>query len=316
MNQFPIIAVVGSTASGKSALGIRLALEFAGEVINCDSVQVYRDIEIATAKVSLAERQTVPHHLLDFVSPDVTYTAGTWARDAASVISDITARARLPIIVGGTGFYLRALRAPLCEAAATDLDLRERLTRLRARHGAEHLHRILKRVDPTGAARLHPRDWSRTTRAIEVWFQSKRTLSDAWTRDSEHESAPLISAPLHVIALRPERDRLYARINARTLDHFKQGLVEEVRSLLARGFSPHSNALGAHGYRRVVEYLNGTRTLDSAVEQTRLDVRHYAKRQMTWFRREPDVEWFDGFGDDATTQRFVINRVAEILRAA
>lgn len=315
MNQFPIIAVVGSTASGKSALGIRLALEFAGEIINCDSVQVYRDIEIATAKVSHAERQTVPHHLLDFVPPSVTYTAGTWARDAATIITEITERARLPIIVGGTGFYLRALRAPLCEAAATDLVLRERLTRLRARHGAEHLHRILKRVDPQSAARLHPRDWSRTTRALEVRFQSKQTLSESWTRTIESETAPLISAPLHIIALRPEREALYARINARTQDHFKQGLVEEVRLLLQRGISPHSNALGAHGYRRVVEYLNGTRTLHSAIEQTRLDVRHYAKRQMTWFRREPDVEWFDGFGDDEQTQRSVTNRVREILRA-
>lgn len=298
----PIIAVVGPTASGKSDLGIALALRFGGEIINCDSVQVYREIEIATAKVPFAERRGVAHHLLDFVSPEKNYTAGDWARDAVEKIEEIESRGRLALLVGGTGFYLRALREPFFESPATDTKLRARLTKIRDARGAEHLHKILRRLDPAAASRLQPRDWSRVQRAIEVRVQTGRPLSAQQPRrpaPSPH------AARVRICALSPPREELYRRINARAENHFRAGLVEEVRGLLARGVPADSSALGAHAYRRVVEFLRGERTLESAVEQSQLDVRHYAKRQLTWFRREPGVCWFEGFGDDAEVQERV-----------
>lgn len=302
----PVIAIVGPTASGKSELGIELALRLGGEIINCDSVQVYREIEIATAKVPPAERRGVPHHLIDFVPPETNYTAGEWARAAAAKIEEIERRGRVALLVGGTGFYLRALRQPFFESPPTDERLRRRLTEIRERRGPFHLHRMLSRLDPQAARRLHARDWPRVQRALEVRFQTGVPVSaQLKDRAQPHESA----ARLRVIALAPPRAELYARINARTEAHFAAGLVEEVRALLERGVPPASNALGAHGYRRVVAYLRGERDLRQAVEQTKLDVRHYAKRQLTWFRREPCVEWFEGFGDDPAVQQAVLKAV-------
>ncbi|HYK21285.1 MAG TPA: tRNA (adenosine(37)-N6)-dimethylallyltransferase MiaA [Pyrinomonadaceae bacterium] len=301
-----MLAIVGPTASGKSALGIEVALELNGEIINCDSVQVYKEIQIATAKVPLDERKGVPHHLLDFVSPDVNYTAVEWAREAAKKIEEIEARGRVPLLVGGTGFYLRALREPFFISPPTDESLRLRLNRIRERHGAEHLHRVLKRLDPKAAGALYPRDWPRVQRAIEVYLQTRESIMDQKpARPEPHESA----RRLRILALNPPRAELYKRINERTEAHFRAGLVEEVSRLLDRGLSPASNALGAHGYRRVVEYLQGRRDLESAIEQTKLDVRHYAKRQLTWFRHEPGVEWFDGFGEEIGVLRSVLEAV-------
>ena len=301
-----VLAVVGPTASGKSDLGIALALAVGGEVINCDSVQVYREVEIATAKVPPSERRGVPHHLIDFVPPETHYTAADWARDALSKIDEVEARGRAAILVGGTGLYLRALREPFFEAPPTDEVLRRRLVRLRERRGAEHLHRLLLRLDPETAARLQPRDWSRVQRAVEVRLQTGTPLSEL---RRQRPAPPPHAARLRVFALDPPRAELYRRIDARAEAHFRAGLVEEVRRLLERGVPASSSALGAHGYRRVVEHLRGQRTLQSAVEQTKLDVRHYAKRQMTWFRREPSVEWFAGFGEDPAVQAEVIKSV-------
>ncbi len=306
----PLVAVVGPTASGKSELGIALALRLGGEVVNCDSVQVYREIEIATAKVPPEERRGVPHHLIDFVPPDRTYTAADWARDALRIIGEIEARGRLALLVGGTGFYLRALRQPFFEAAPTDEKLRRRVAGLRERRGAEHLHRLLRRLDPESAARLHPRDWPRVQRALEVRLQTGATLSEQ--RGTRPEPPPQ-AARLRVFALSPPREELYRRIDRRAEAHFGAGLVEEVRALLSRGLPADKPALGAHGYRRVVEHLRGRRTLESAVEQTKLDVRHYAKRQLTWFRREPGVEWVEGFGEEPRVQEQVFARLAEHL---
>jgi tRNA dimethylallyltransferase len=297
---------MGPTASGKSALGIALALRFAGEVINCDSVQVYREIEIATAKVPLAERRGVPHHLIDFVPPTINYTAGQWAEDAQAKIKEIEARGRLALLVGGTGFYLRALRQPFFSSPPTDANLRARLTGLRLARGPEHLHKILRRLDAVAAARLFPRDWPRVQRALEVRLQTGRTIS---TQQPERPEPSSIAARIRVFALKPPRAELYRRIDERTEAHFRAGLVAEVRELLAAGVPAESNALGAHGYRRVVEHLRGRRTLASALEQTKLDVRHYAKRQLTWFRREPGVVWLAGFGDDEAVQANLCARV-------
>jgi len=303
----PVVAVVGPTASGKSELGIELALGLGGEVVNCDSVQVYRGIEIATAKVPPGERRGVPHHLIDFVPPERRYTAADWARDALRTIREIEARGRVAILVGGTGFYLRALREPFFEAPPTDDSLRRRLSELRGRKGAEHLHRLLLRLDPEGAARLRPRDWPRVQRALEVRLQTGLALS---AQQHTRPEPPPEAARLRVFALSPPRGELYARINRRAESHFAAGLVEEVRDLLRSGVPAGGSALGAHGYRRVVEYLRGERGLEAAVEQTKLDVRHYAKRQLTWFRREPGVEWVEGFGEDRAVQAEVFRRLS------
>ncbi|MEP6743063.1 MAG: tRNA (adenosine(37)-N6)-dimethylallyltransferase MiaA [bacterium] len=298
-----VIAIVGPTASGKSTLGIEVALRLGGEIINCDSVQVYTGIEIATAKVPYGERRGVPHHLINFVSPKINYTAGEWAREAAEKIEQIEQRGRVAILVGGTGFYLRALRNPFFPSPQTDEVIRERLNSIRENEGAEYLHRILRRLDSDSAAQLFPRDWPRVQRAIEVRLQTGNRISQQkGMRPPPHESAQRI----RLIVLNPPRTELYKRINERTEKHFAAGLVEEVESLLKERVPANSNALGAHGYRRTVEYLQGKRDLASAIEQTKLDVRHYAKRQLTWFRREPAAEWFNGFGEEVVTTSAVL----------
>jgi tRNA dimethylallyltransferase len=302
-----VIAIVGPTASGKSTLGIEVALRFHGEVINCDSVQVYQGIEIATAKVPLEERGGVPHHLIDFVAPNINYTAGDWAREAAATINEIQERGRVPILVGGTGLYLRAFRNPFFASPQTDENLRRRLNELREQRGAEHLHGVLRRLDPNSALELYPRDWPRVQRAIEVYLQTGEAMSG---KKHLRPLPPESARTLRLIVLNPPRAALYERINERTEQHFAAGLVEEVQTLLAAGVPAASNALGAHGYRRVVEYLEGKRDLASAIEQTKLDVRHYAKRQLTWFRREAGAEWFAGFGEDEQIQRSVLRTLA------
>ena len=301
-----IIAIVGPTASGKSELGIQTALEVGGEIINCDSVQVYQDIQIATAKVPVNERHGIPHHLMDFVPPFINFTAADWAREAAEKVEEIEGRARSAILVGGTGFYLRALRQPFFPSPPTDEELRTRLSMIRERHGPEHLHRILQRFDAVEAAKLSARDWPRVQRAIEFRLQTGKHIS---MHRPLREEPPEFAARIRVFALNPPRDELYERINCRTESHFANGLVDEVRELLDAGVPANSNALGAHGYRRVVEYLRGERDLPGAIEQTKIDVRHYAKRQFTWFRREPGVEWLEGFGDDPKMKEQLLMRL-------
>jgi tRNA dimethylallyltransferase len=302
----PVIAIVGPTASGKSELAIALALRIGGEIINCDSVQVYKEIEIATAKVPIPERRGIPHHLIDFVSPRINYTAGEWARAAATKIEEIEARGNRALLVGGTGFYLRALRNPFFPSPPTDDALRSRLTAIREKRGAPYLHRLLKRFDAETASTLFERDWPRVQRALEVRLQTGRPLSSQKDdRLTPHESA----SRMRVFVLNPPREELYRRIDVRTDEHFAGGLVEEVRHLLERGVPPDSNALGAHGYRRVVEFLGGLRDLENAIEQTKRDVRHYSKRQLTWFRRERGVEWIAGFGEDP----LALERVLDVL---
>lgn len=294
-----IIAIVGPTASGKSELAIQIALRLGGEIINCDSVQVYQDIQIATAKVPVAERRGIPHHLIDFVPPSINYTAADWARAATQQIEETESRGKIAILAGGTGFYLRALRQPFFPSPATDEELRARLSIIREHRGPEHLHDVLRKFDPEEAAKLSPRDWPRVQRAIEFYLQTRERIS---AQRPLRESPPDLAERIKVFALNPPRAALYDRINTRTESHFANGLVDEVRGLLDQGVPANSNALGAHGYRRVVEYLRGERDLQSAIEQTKLDVRHYAKRQLTWFRREPGVQWLNGFGDDPPTQ--------------
>ncbi|MDQ2922571.1 MAG: tRNA (adenosine(37)-N6)-dimethylallyltransferase MiaA, partial [Acidobacteriota bacterium] len=218
----PVIAIVGPTASGKSTLGIEVAQRLGGEIINCDSVQVYQGIQIATAKVPVAERKGIPHHLIDFVSPNINYTAGDWAREAAATIEDLESRGLVPILVGGTGLYLRALRNPFFPSPQTDEDVRRRLNRIRDRLGSEHLHRLLRRLDPQSSTELYPRDWPRVQRAIEVRLQTGKPMS---LQKGERPAPPESVRRMRILALNPPRDQLYQRINERTEKHFSAGLV-------------------------------------------------------------------------------------------
>ncbi len=302
-----IVVIVGPTASGKSALGIELALRLGGEIVNLDSVQVYRRLYVATAKVPLEKRCGIAHHLIDIVEPDAEYTAGDYARDASRVISEIEARGRTAILVGGTGFYLSALQGGLFEQPTkTDPKLRRRLKQILARRGAEHLHKMLARLDPEAAMGIEVRDWSRSTRALEVLLQTGRSIK-YW--QGKMPEPPELAARLCVFALEPPREELYRRINFRVDEMFEAGLVEEVRGLLESGLPPDAKSLGAHGYRRVVEYLRGERDYKSCVEQTKIDTRHYAKRQLTWWRSRP-VERLYGFGTDKAILAEVMARLA------
>ena len=304
--QKSIIAVSGPTASGKTALGVELALRLDGEVVNFDSVQIYRGIEIATAKPTLEERRGVPHHLIDYVDPNVNYTAADWARDAAEKIAEIEARGKVAILVGGTGFYLRTLMRPLFDGPSTDAVIRDRLRAIREKRGPEFLHRLLTKIDPNSAAKLFPRDYVRVMRALEVYFQTGERISDQQPNRAE---PPEFAERVVLFVLNPNRAALYDKINARTGAHFAAGLVDEVKQLRAAGVNDSTNALGSHSYRRVCEYLRGERTLGSAIEQSKQDVRNYAKRQLTWFRREKVAAWLDGFGDE----RHVIEEVLRHL---
>lgn len=292
-----IYVVAGPTASGKTALGVELALDLGAEVVNFDSVQIYRGIEIATAKPSIEERRGVPHHLIDYVDPNVNYTAADWARDAAEKIVEIEGRGKIPILVGGTGFYLRTLMRPLFDSPSTDNSIRERLRTIKEKRGPEFLHRLLTKIDPAAAEKLFARDYVRVMRALEVYFQTGERISDQQPNRAE---PPEFATRMRLIVIEPPRDVLYEKINARTDAHFAAGLVEEVKQLQAAGVKDSTNALGAHAYRRVCEYLRSERTLESAIEQSKQDVRNYAKRQLTWFRRENVSLWLNGFGDDPT----------------
>lgn len=298
--QNPIYAIVGPTASGKTEIGVELALRLGnGEVINCDSVQIYKEIQIATAKPSAEEMKGVRHHLINYISPEKNYTADDWANDAGKKIREIESRGHIPILVGGTGFYLRTLRQPLVETPKTEKKLRNRFNKIREKKGAEYLHKILQKVDKEFAEKVFPRDYVRVQRALEVYFQTGKKFSEL---QPKRKKPPEFSERIKVFALKPPRDVLYERINKRTERHFEKGLVEEVKLLLGKGLSDKTNALGSHGYRRVCEYFRGERTLESALEKIQQDVRNYAKRQFSWFRREKDVIWLEGFGNEKSTQ--------------
>ncbi|MDH3493582.1 MAG: tRNA (adenosine(37)-N6)-dimethylallyltransferase MiaA [Acidobacteriota bacterium] len=307
-----IFAIVGPTASGKTALGVELALKLGnGEVVNCDSVQIYRSIQIATAKPSDQEMKGVPHHLISYVDPSINYTAANWAEDAARKIVEIEARGGTAILVGGTGFYLRTLRKPLFEGPRTDPGLRKRLSEIRERKGPEHLHLILQRVDPKSAERLFPRDYPRVQRALEVYFQTGKRLSEVQKKRS---APPAFAGRIRIFALNPPREELYQKINARSAAHFESGLIEEVRRLREEGLRDDTNALGSHGYRRACEYLRGEKTIEQAVAKTQQDVRNYAKRQLSWFRGEPDIAWLEGFGNENHVREALFAMVKEADR--
>lgn len=295
-----IFAIAGPTASGKTALAVELALHLGdAEIINFDSVQVYDRIQIATAKPSTDEMKGVPHHLIGYIDPSTNCTAADWANDATEKIREIESRGKRVILVGGTGFYLRSLRQPLFEGPSTDPTIRNRLLELKEEKGAEHLYRILMRVDARAATEIPPADFIRTTRALEVYFQTGKRISEVRV---DRAPPPEFSSRIRLLVLDPPRDILYQRINKRAAMHFEKGLVDEVQKLLQDGVPESSSALGAHGYRRVCEFLRGERSLESAIEKTQQNVRNYAKRQVTWFKKENADLWLKGFGDDPDIQ--------------
>jgi tRNA dimethylallyltransferase len=296
MNPEPLIAVVGPTAAGKSDLGLSLAERCNGEIINCDSVQVYRGLYVATAKVPIEEQRGIPHHLIDIAEPTENFTAVQWATRARTTIAEIEARGKRAFLVGGTGFYLKALTTQFFAAPEIDESVRPRLLKLMGHKGAAHLHQLLTRLDPITAKRYAPKDWSRVTRALEVYFSSGKPLSE-WQVESPEQPTPE-AARLHYLVLEPPRAELYDRINQRADVMIAQGLLAEIQSLLAAGVPPDAKAFQAHGYKRFVEYLQGQRTLASAVEQMKLDTRHYAKRQWSWWRAQTNTHWLHGFGFD------------------
>lgn len=305
----PIIAIVGPTASGKSDLAIHLAKRFDGEIVNCDSVQCYRGIYIATAKVPPEEQGGIPHHLIDIVEPTCTLTAVEWADRARSVIEEIESRGKRAFLAGGSGFYLKALTTRFFEAPEIDAGLRPRLQRILERRGPEHLHRILRRVDPATAELTDPRNWSKTTRALEVRFSSGRKLSEL-QRERPVEKTEYDQRIFHLV-LEPPREELYERINTRVDLMVGRGLLEEIESLIASGVPMDAKAFQAHGYRRFIEYLQGKRTLESAIEQMKLDTRHYAKRQWTWWRAQSRTYWLSGFG----FQKQVIAEACSVVKS-
>lgn len=288
-----LVVLLGATASGKSALSVNLAERFGGEVISCDSVAVYRDLEIGAAKPSAEERARVPHHMLDVVTPDQPYTAGDYARDARACLDDIARRGRMPIVAGGTGLYLRALLLGLFPGPQRSEELRDRLRQGAVNRGSVYLARILQRLDPVTAALVHPNDTPKLIRAIEVCLSGRIPMSDAWQAGRD----PLRGFRVLRLGLDPLRNELYKRINQRAMAMFQQGLVEETERLLAR-YGPGCRPLQSLGYRQAGALLRGETSQEQAIASTQQSHRNYAKRQVTWFRREPGVHWLAGFGDD------------------
>jgi tRNA dimethylallyltransferase len=296
-----VLAVLGPTASGKSALGLALAARFGGEIINCDSTAVYRGFDIGTDKLSPEEQRGIPHHLIDIADPTEVYTAAQFARDAAAAIRDIDRRGRLPMLVGGTGFYYRALTRGLFPGPGADEALRRRLHRIADTRGVERLHRLLQRADPPAAQRIMPRDLKRLVRALEVYFSTGKPLTEHFG-----DTASLIAdCDVIPLALRLPPDLTAARVARRVDQQFARGIVAEVEGLLARGVPAEARPFGGLVYRQVMEMLRGVR--DEAATRALIvqENRRYARRQLIWFRKEPNLIWFDGPGERDHTLRGV-----------
>jgi tRNA dimethylallyltransferase len=306
-----VVVVLGPTASGKTALALAIARRFCGEIVNCDSVAMYREFEIGTAKPSAAERTEIPHHLLDCVDPLADVSAGEYARQARRILREIVLRAsvsheseqrrHLPIVSGGTGLYLRALLEGLFPGPQRSEELRNRLRGRAEKRGTEYLHRILRRLDSSAVNRIHANDVPKVIRAIEVCLASRQasprtsrpTMTELWHQGRE----PLHGFRILRLGLNPDREALYARINQRAANMFDQGLIAETEMLLEK-YGEQARPLASLGYKQAMQFLRGELDRASALSAAQQAHRNYAKRQITWFRREPDVHWLAGFGDD------------------
>jgi tRNA dimethylallyltransferase len=294
------VILLGPTGSGKTALSLALGERFGGEIISCDSMAVYRGMELGTAKPTAAERARLPHHLIDVVEPDQPFTAGEYSRRARAALKEIAGRGRLPIVTGGTGLYLRALTEGLFAGPERQEGLRARLKRSAERHGGGWLHGVLARLDPATAERIHSNDAAKLIRAIEVCLAARRPLSQILSGEGLGRD-PLTGFRLLRVGLNPPRAALYERLNRRCEAMFAAGLVEETRGLLAR-YGP-VKALGSLGYKQARGVLEGALSMGDAIRAAQQGHRNYAKRQMTWFRREPEVRWIEGFGEEAEAVR-------------
>jgi tRNA dimethylallyltransferase len=299
-----LLVLLGPTASGKTALSLALAERFRGEIVNCDSVAMYREFEIGTAKPTLAERGRVPHHLFDVVDATGYITAGEYAREARRAVREISTRQRLPIVVGGTGLYLRAFLDGLFAGPQRSDELRDRLRERAASRKSGYLHRILSRLDRAAAKKIHANDVPKLIRAIEVcltsWQAGSRQKMSELLQQQGRD--PLRGFRIVRIGLDPEREELYERINQRARGMFEAGLVEETQALLQK-YGAEARPLASLGYKQAVQLLRGELTREQAIVAAQQAHRNYAKRQMTWFRREPEVRWLRGFGDDEEIQR-------------
>ena len=300
-----MVAVLGQTASGKSALALALAERYGGEIINCDSTAVYRGFDIGTDKVPVEARRGIPHHLIDIADPSEVYTAADFARDVAATMREIHARGRLPILVGGTGLYYRALTRGLFPGPAADSALRARLDRIADRRGVERLHLLLGRVDARSAARIMPRDRKRLVRALEVYITTRRPLSDHFS-----DTRSLIpDVDVVAVALQLPRELTAERVARRVEEQFTRGIVDEVHGLLAAGVPEQARPFGGLVYRQVIEMLHGVRGEAETRALIVQENRRYARRQLIWFRKEPNLVWFDGPGERLET----LQRVEAVL---
>ena len=300
-----LVVVLGPTASGKTSLALALARRLGGEIISCDSVAMYRDFEIGTAKPTRAEREEIPHHLIDIVDPQAEVSAGDYARLARQALNDIIERGHLPIISGGTGLYLRALLEGLFAGPQRSEELRGWLRERADKRGANYLHRILRRLDPASAARIHANDIPKVIRAIEVSLAARRPMAELWQEGRE----PLTGFRILRFGLNPDREALYARINARARKMFDEGLIAETEKLLAK-YGGTARPLSSLGYKQAAQFLRGECDRQSAMLAAQQAHRNYAKRQVTWFRRETEVRWFAGFGDESAIQEAAINETS------
>jgi len=297
------VAVLGPTATGKSALGLTIAERFGGEIVNCDSTAVYRGFDIGTDKLPTEHRRGIPHHLIDIADPTDEYTAAQFARDASRIIRDILTRGRVPVVVGGTGFYYRALTRGLFPGPGRDAELRGRLEAIAARRGPERLHRLLRRVDAESARRIQPRDVKRMVRALEVYFLTGRPLTDHFGATER----PLPDVEFVPIAIRLPAAAISTRVTRRVDEQFDGGLLDEIRGLLAQGIPETARPFGGLVYRQALEHLHGVRDEVATRVLISQENRRYARRQLIWFRKEPNLTWFDGPGESAATTASVLD---------
>jgi tRNA dimethylallyltransferase len=305
----PLIVLVGPTASGKTSLALRLAEEFNGEVISCDSVAVYREMEIGTAKPSHEERALIQHHMIDIAWPNETCTAGDYSRQAREALTGITERGHPPIVAGGTGLYLRALIDGLFPAPPQKPGQRERLRQIASTRGPAYLHRLLTRLDPAAATAIHANDVSKVVRAIEVSLAADQPLTQQWQKGRD----TLTGYRILRLGLNPPRARLYERINQRAVAMFDRGLVEETERLIAH-YGPDCRPLTSLGYAEATAVLQNVLTHEQAIAQAQRGHRNYAKRQLTWFRREPEMHWLEGCGGDEDITNQALHLVAKHLK--
>lgn len=301
-----LIAIVGPTATGKSALGIALSHRLGGEVVSCDSTAIYRGFDIGTDKVPMDARDGIPHHMIDVAEPTEEYSAARYAREAAAVIRDITARGRTPIVVGGTGLYYRALTRGFFPGPSRDVAMRQRLERIAGRRGPERLHRLLARIDPPSAGRIQPRDRKRLIRALEVYFLTGRPLTEHFAATE----SPLPEYDVVACALRISPDETLRRVAARVDAQFEQGLLDEMRRLLASGVPPDAHPFTGLVYRQALEHLRGVRDEAATRELIVRENRKYARRQLIWFRKEPNLQWIHAAGEREETLDTVLRVLA------